>query len=193
MGTHHGIQRNVERSRATVERLEERLSRGAVLTSQTLTTLEARRAEMEAVPEENARSLMELLDQVGVGNWWDEPLLLGEGDTATAAIESLLEDGVGVFLLDLPLEEVIQAASDLGDRDLLLFNIRHGEKELRGEACSPVLFQCARNSFRKPGSNSFNCSSRNVSSHSDSIGSSVPYRCEPAKRISKPRDGGSGA
>ena len=65
---------------------------------------------------------------------------LGEADEAVAAVEALAAEGTRVFLLDLPLEDVRQAAAALADKDLLLFNIRHGANELRGEDCSPVLF-----------------------------------------------------
>jgi ABC transporter substrate binding protein (PQQ-dependent alcohol dehydrogenase system) len=65
---------------------------------------------------------------------------LGEADEVVAAIEALAAEGTRVFLLDLPLDDVKQAAATLADRDLLLFNIRHATNELRGEDCSPVLF-----------------------------------------------------
>ncbi len=65
---------------------------------------------------------------------------LGEADEVVAAIEALAGEGTQIFLLDLPLEDVKQAAAFLADRDLLLFNIRHRANELRGEDCSPVLF-----------------------------------------------------
>jgi ABC transporter substrate binding protein (PQQ-dependent alcohol dehydrogenase system) len=65
---------------------------------------------------------------------------LGEADDPVAAIEALAADGTRIFLLDLPLGDVTHAAAALADEDLLLFNIRHGAGELRGEACSPVLF-----------------------------------------------------
>jgi len=65
---------------------------------------------------------------------------LGEADDAVAAIENLAAEGTRIFLLDLPLADVKRAAQSLAGRDLLLFNIRHGADELRGEACSPVLF-----------------------------------------------------
>ncbi len=65
---------------------------------------------------------------------------LGEADEVVAAIEALAAEGTWVFLLDLPLEDVKQAAATLAGRDLLLFNIRHGANELRGEDCSSVLF-----------------------------------------------------
>jgi len=66
--------------------------------------------------------------------------MLGGTDDAVAAIEALAADGTRIFLLDLPLGDVTQAAAALAHEDLLLFNIRHGAGELRGTACSPVLF-----------------------------------------------------
>lgn len=82
------VQRNLERSRATVERLEEKLSRGAVLSSQSLNTLEARRAEIEAVPEGNARALMGLLDETGRSSWWEPDGERDEGDDTSAPEET---------------------------------------------------------------------------------------------------------
>lgn len=66
--------------------------------------------------------------------------MLVEAEETVAAIEALVTQGTRVFLLDLPLEDVKQTAASLADEDLLLFNIRHGASELRGESCSPVLF-----------------------------------------------------
>lgn len=60
---------------------------------------------------------------------------------ATNAIEALMRDeGIRVFLLDLPLDVVADLGAALAGRDLLLFNIRHTDDRLRGKACSPVLF-----------------------------------------------------
>ena len=67
-------------------------------------------------------------------------VMLGEREDAVAAISALIEEGIGVFLLDLPLADVREAAAAFADKELLLFNIRHGSVELRGEGCSPVLF-----------------------------------------------------
>ncbi len=69
-----------------------------------------------------------------------QELTLSEGDDPVAAIEALTAAGTGIFLLDLPLADVTQAAAALADRDVILFNIRHGTDSLRGEGCSPVLF-----------------------------------------------------
>lgn len=46
-----------------------------------------------------------------------------------------------VFLLDLPLNDVVTAGKTLAkEQNLLLFNIRHGDNSLRAKDCSPVLF-----------------------------------------------------
>ena len=69
-----------------------------------------------------------------------QEVTLGETEDPVAAIEALFADGTWIFLLDLPLADVRRAAAAFADRDLLLFNIRHGANALRGEDCSPVLF-----------------------------------------------------
>jgi ABC transporter substrate binding protein (PQQ-dependent alcohol dehydrogenase system) len=65
---------------------------------------------------------------------------LSEGQDPAGAILGLLDEGRTAFLLDLPLEDVVRVSAALADRDLLLFNIRHGADRLREEDCSPVLF-----------------------------------------------------
>jgi len=65
---------------------------------------------------------------------------LAEGASALARIEALSAEGVRIFLLDLPLVEVVELARALVTRDLLLFNIRHPDDGLRGGDCAPVLF-----------------------------------------------------
>jgi ABC transporter substrate binding protein (PQQ-dependent alcohol dehydrogenase system) len=69
-----------------------------------------------------------------------EEVTLGEVDDAVAAIEAMVAGGAQIFLLDLPLADVKQAAKALAGENVLLFNIRHGADELRGADCSPVLF-----------------------------------------------------
>jgi len=66
--------------------------------------------------------------------------VLGEDEGLMGAMKAFIEDGTRIFLLDLPLQDVTQAARSLTGHDVLLFNIRHGAGELRGEDCSPVLF-----------------------------------------------------
>jgi ABC transporter substrate binding protein (PQQ-dependent alcohol dehydrogenase system) len=48
--------------------------------------------------------------------------------------------GARVFLLDLPLAQVRDLGRDLAREDVILFNIRHGDAELRQEACGATLF-----------------------------------------------------
>ncbi len=69
--------------------------------------------------------------------------MLGVDEDVIDALTALIGEGVRFFLLDLPLQDVTRAAGALADRDVILFNIRHGASELRGRDCSPVLFHTA--------------------------------------------------
>jgi ABC transporter substrate binding protein (PQQ-dependent alcohol dehydrogenase system) len=65
---------------------------------------------------------------------------LGDDAKAPAAIRQLMvEQNIGVFLLDLPIEEVKAAAAALAREDVILFNLRHRADGLRGTHCAPVL------------------------------------------------------
>ena len=56
-------------------------------------------------------------------------------------IRRVLEKGNGdVFILDLPIEDLRDAAAALAGEKVLLFNVRHRDDSLRGAHCSPVLF-----------------------------------------------------
>lgn len=68
-----------------------------------------------------------------------EEELSGETDALTR-VEALINDGIGVFLLDLPIDEVAALGRALAGRDVILFNFRHRDDSLRGGDCSPVLF-----------------------------------------------------
>ena len=66
---------------------------------------------------------------------------LAPGEHATDAIRALQRtEGVRVFLLDLPIEEVQSLAKEPSPADLILFNIRHSDDQLRGRACASNLF-----------------------------------------------------
>ena len=68
-------------------------------------------------------------------------ITLAADEDPVAALSRISEQqGIGVFILDLPLEDVAAAAKALARSDLVLFNIRHGDDTLRGADCSPVLF-----------------------------------------------------
>ena len=61
--------------------------------------------------------------------------------TVNDVIRRLLEDeNAGVFILDLPIEDLRDAASSFAAEKVLLFNVRHRDDSLRGADCSPVLF-----------------------------------------------------
>jgi ABC transporter substrate binding protein (PQQ-dependent alcohol dehydrogenase system) len=56
------------------------------------------------------------------------------------AVEAARAAGPRAILLDLPLIEFEAVVTAVGDRDdLILFNIRHPENELRGQGCAPAL------------------------------------------------------
>ncbi len=60
---------------------------------------------------------------------------------ANDAIRRLLEnENAGVFILDLPIEDLRDAAGSFAAEKVLLFNVRHRDDSLRGADCSPVLF-----------------------------------------------------
>ena len=66
---------------------------------------------------------------------------MSPGEDPAEAIEASARDqGAGVFLLDLPLDDVTALASKLSRQNLVLFNVRHGDDRLRGVACASNLF-----------------------------------------------------
>jgi len=68
-------------------------------------------------------------------------IALATEEDPVAALRRVSEQrGIGVFILDLPLEDVVAAAKAFAESDLILFNVRHGDDTLRGADCSPVLF-----------------------------------------------------
>ncbi len=68
-------------------------------------------------------------------------VMLAPGADAAEAIRAIAETGGGrVFLLDLPREEISEAARALAAAPLLLFNPRHSDDVLRGRDCAPNLF-----------------------------------------------------
>ena len=70
-----------------------------------------------------------------------EEAMLAPGADAAAAVRKLAaETGAGVFLLDLPFEDLARTARALEAAPLVLFNVRHGDDALRGAACAPGLF-----------------------------------------------------
>ena len=52
---------------------------------------------------------------------------------ATAAVRTMLENnGVHVFLVDLPLDDMQRLATAFAGQNIILFNIRHSNDQLRG-------------------------------------------------------------
>ena len=62
-------------------------------------------------------------------------------ETPAAAVEALhRETGATIFLLDLPLADIDALKLLLSNRELMFFNIRHGNDRLRGSDCAAALF-----------------------------------------------------
>jgi ABC transporter substrate binding protein (PQQ-dependent alcohol dehydrogenase system) len=55
-------------------------------------------------------------------------------------LRDLITRGSRIFLLDLPLEQVRRLANDFSDENVMLFNIRHGDSDLRQDNCNSRLF-----------------------------------------------------
>lgn len=61
--------------------------------------------------------------------------------TVNDVIRRLLEvENAGIFILDIPIEDLRDAAGTFAAEKVLLFNARHRDDSLRGADCSPVLF-----------------------------------------------------
>ncbi|MGI9485946.1 MAG: amino acid ABC transporter substrate-binding protein [Geminicoccaceae bacterium] len=65
---------------------------------------------------------------------------LEEGESAADVIRQVNADGHAVFVLDLPLEEMKDAANALAGEPALLFDVRHPDTELRRSFCPDGLF-----------------------------------------------------
>lgn len=64
-----------------------------------------------------------------------------QADSLARAIEETIEKtGAGVFVLDLPRDPMRAVADHFKDRDIILFNPRHHDDDLRAEHCSKRLF-----------------------------------------------------
>jgi ABC transporter substrate binding protein (PQQ-dependent alcohol dehydrogenase system) len=68
-------------------------------------------------------------------------LTLGQGDTPADAIRRHVEQtGSRIFILDVPLEDLSNVSGKLSNEDVILFNPRHRNMNLRRENCQSVLF-----------------------------------------------------
>ena len=66
---------------------------------------------------------------------------LAEGASAPDALRNTLAQiGARIFIVDLPLTEVIELGKVLAGESLILLNARHSADTLRGANCSPVLY-----------------------------------------------------
>jgi ABC transporter substrate binding protein (PQQ-dependent alcohol dehydrogenase system) len=61
-------------------------------------------------------------------------------DAETAIRKAMEKNSANIFLLDLPLNDIMRTAKALAGENVIFFNIRHGDGVLRAEACSQILF-----------------------------------------------------
>ena len=67
--------------------------------------------------------------------------MLDDGDDVVAAMDRLAtQNGVGVFVLDLPLADLVRARDHFIGREVILMNPRHRDMELRQAGCAANLF-----------------------------------------------------
>ncbi len=66
--------------------------------------------------------------------------VLAPDEDAETALSVLRDQGAQVFLLDLPIAELRKVAARFGGDDLVLFNLRHRDDDLRNENCAAALF-----------------------------------------------------
>lgn len=69
-----------------------------------------------------------------------EEIALGQDESAVDAIEQRVHRGQGVFILDLPLEEMRTTVERAARLDTILFDVRHPDTELRRHFCFDRLF-----------------------------------------------------
>lgn len=67
-------------------------------------------------------------------------IMLDEGESAVDAVRQASADGHAVFVLDLPLAEMKATADAVDDLDVMLFDVRHPDIELRENFCPDSLF-----------------------------------------------------
>jgi ABC transporter substrate binding protein (PQQ-dependent alcohol dehydrogenase system) len=65
---------------------------------------------------------------------------LAPGEDPVAVAREMLGQGTAVFILDLPLPEMLAVADALSGGPAILFNPRHDGPGLRGKDCRPALF-----------------------------------------------------
>lgn len=69
-----------------------------------------------------------------------QEVVLGKGESALDAVRQASADGHAVIVLDLPLAEMKAMAGAVDDLDVMLFDVRHPDIELRTDFCPDSLF-----------------------------------------------------
>ena len=77
---------------------------------------------------------------IGIAFELEQVTLAPEQNAIDTIRRLLVDENVGIFILDLPVEDVREAGASFAGDPLLLFNVRHRDDSLRAADCSPVLF-----------------------------------------------------
>ena len=72
-----------------------------------------------------------------------DEVILGADQSAVAAAQKLADAGVGLFVADLPADELLGVADALKDRGALVLNVAAEDDALRGKSCRTNLFHLA--------------------------------------------------
>ncbi len=72
-----------------------------------------------------------------------DEVILGADQSAVAAAQKLADAGVGLFVADLPADELLAVADALKDRGALVLNVAAEDDALRGKSCRTNLFHLA--------------------------------------------------
>lgn len=113
----------------------------AYLEARTYTGLKLRERKRPLAGAETAIKDVRILGRaLGVRFELDSIALPAAADPAGLLRDIAAQSGRRIFLLDLPVEQVRGLAGAMSGEDVILFNIRHGDADLRRENCGATLF-----------------------------------------------------
>jgi len=77
---------------------------------------------------------------IGIAFALEELSIPADQNVADAVRRAVEIDNDRIFILDIPLDDMVEASAALSDEKVLLFNVRHRDDSLRGADCSGALF-----------------------------------------------------
>lgn len=100
---------------------------------------------LEQIVEDNGLpgALLALNDTQTTGSFLNQTynlqqVVIGRDDDLNASYQQLLDDGNKLFIVDLNTDELLSLVAM--EKDVLIFNIRSTDDELRNQSCQPMLF-----------------------------------------------------